>query len=333
MKKLLTCIGMVFLLLLTSCGNTSGDARSSPDPSSGNTFLEDGGAPSDVTVSPGDAQDSSESADGGYRTYVMDVPNDASIKHMESAWKWKEFSGSETHFADPNKAGDLKTALFEGKTYGGTYESSDRASGAQGCLTDCYGDRENGVKLYFSAEDGRFVGIFFERGSEVDSPKPDAIKDWESGLPVAETLASRYFPIAESRIERQPDADYETESGRIPLYTYVWRRYLGDFPTEEKITVSLTSKGDIKSLEAPTAGLFDDRAPVSVDREALAASVDGMMKLLYAEYYDDYSYSASRESLSFTAGGAPIVVSEMEVTLSGGSGVMNSRVLLLTTVG
>ena len=257
--------------------------------------------------------------DGIYNSFIVGYANDGIITKTEKSW----WSGQYENKSTVEKE---KSVFFQGINYQAEYKKSTLASSRHN-MTDIYYNTETGVEIYFSGN--RFAGIHFGHLllDYDDYNAKDNIIDESKALEMAKTVVQQYIDINEYKIEIS-----ENNVLGMPetyLYRVSFIKEKGGFETSDEAIVSITSKGDIRTLSLYDIGIFDDINVPIVDASKLQESIQTKIDKIYEKMQTHEILSIKKQFLSLSPEKDVVLVSEIEVKIDDST---NTSVVLVTYV-
>lgn len=199
-------------------------------------------------------------------------------------------------------------------------------------IVDCYKSDEDNLMVYLF-RDGSFAGFhkFFEKGYYYDDGNLEDSYDYARNLAIK--YAKDYIDVEEYVIEEKI-SDYSLQSDNIKtnLYTFYFVKYIDSFRTSDCLSITITSKGDIRTVNIGCREVFIDYPNISVDNESLTSTIDTKLKESYLKY-PYLSYEIERQTLTVTPQGSLAVVSDIHVSVGNSKSddnIQNTAVILTT---
>ena len=109
-------------------------------------------------------------------------------------------------------------------------------------------------------------------------------------------------------------------------------KYIDSFRTSDCLSITITSKGDIRTINIGCREVFIDYPNISVDNESLTSTIDTKLKEAYLKY-PYMSYEIERQTLTVTPQGSLAVVSDIHVSVGNSKSddnIQNTAVILTT---
>lgn len=240
-----------------------------------------------------------------YRSFISDCADDGIVKKTEMDWWNGQYENNSTVEKE-------KIVNFQGVNYQAEYEESTLPYSRYN-MKDVYYNSETGVEFYFS--DNQFAGIHFSHLLlDYDNYNAkDNIMDESKALKMAKAVVQQYVDINEYKIEIS--AKNVLGMPETYLYRVSFIKEIGGFETSDEAIVTITSKGDIRTLSLYDIGLYDDIKVPNVDASKLRESIYTKIDEIYEKYPKHEILSIENQSLSLSPQKDIVVVSEIHMKL------------------
>ena len=256
--------------------------------------------------------------DGIYESFISCYSNDGIIEKSEKSW-WNG------QYKNNNAVEKEKQVFFQGKNYRVEYKKSKLAYSRYN-ITDIYYNSETGIEVYFSGN--RFTGIHFGNlllDYDNYNSKDDII-DESKALVKAKNVVQQYIDIDEYKIDIRKNQVLGMPE--TSLYRVSFIKEKGGFDTSDEAIVTITSKGDIRTLSLYDIGLYDDIKIPSVDESKLQKSIETKINTIYEKTPQKIS-SIKKQFICLSPENELVVASELEVQIDD---VTNTAVTIVTYV-
>lgn len=237
-----------------------------------------------------------------YNSYICDMANDGIIKDMEKTW-WNGI---------PQKISSVeakKEISLHDVTYNCTYMQSDYGRFGS-YLQNTYKNENHSIEISLDATTNKIVGVHHpDLLNDEYSLKPDVYNTAEDAFPIARDLAAQYINVSDYSVEIDTWEKYS-----IKRFWFVFVKKIDGFNTSEKLTVFVTSKGDICSWNLCDIGLFDNKQ-INIDKDILEKSVEKKLNQIYSDNYE-FDYKIRQQTIAYSPEGDLVVVSQIEALLN-----------------
>ena len=260
-----------------------------------------------------------------YESYICGEGNAPGYAGSEKDW----WSGIDEYETLPNtrlevKNNDTNINVTYKKTYKAIGDIYTRRT---------YEDSKGNFKYYTEAETGNFTGFFYgiEPMREQDS-LPDIENFDTEVLNIADKYASEYIDISKYVRTVEDESEFYTIYENTKIIKITYTKYYGDIPTNDTVTIVITSKGFIKSIHLDNNGAFDSLTR-EIDMEKVEASVTEKVKASYNMPY--ISHTVDDQYLGFSPDGDLLVITLVEARYETGNAeypVLYTGLVIVTAV-
>lgn len=238
-----------------------------------------------------------------YDSFICDMANDGIITEFEKNW-WDGMP------KEDSMAEKEKQITLEGITYNCKYSHSEYSLYSS-ALENVYSDYPHTIDITIDSSNNKVIGFHKKNLLMYDySLKPDVYTTKEEAFLVAKAEAEQHINIDEYMVTATV---YQPKSIDVTEYQFDFVRYVDGFPTSERVYISVTSKGDIRTMHICNIDLFKDKT-ISIDKDVLAKSVENKLNEVYAQKYD-FTYKIVKQTLACSPEGEFVIVSQIEVSL------------------
>lgn len=258
-----------------------------------------------------------------YNSFVCDYANDGIITSAEKDW-W--IGGGQTR----QNAELQKNVTYENEVYRGIYKDSYIGVGTH-LMIDRYTDTEKGVILYYKSSTEQFSGIHFYSLLNDKYLSKEEPLDETGALEAAKKVVSQYIDVEEYHIDKEESIypqNAQTGDDMVKLFHFSFIRKINEFDTSDQAEITVTSKGDLFSLNLCDVGLFSEKEIPEINGTELTASIEKKLNDIYSKY-STYSYNIVNQTLTISTDDRMVVVSQIEVRLDDSH---NTGVILATEI-
>lgn len=111
--------------------------------------------------------------------------------------------------------------------------------------------------MYFNANNEEFVGVHFYEMLNDDYVKMADKENADSyAFETAKKIASQYIDIDMYEINISESLIPISSGENVTIYEYEFIRFLDGWPTSDRMYISITSKGDLRTLHVENVGLL-----------------------------------------------------------------------------
>ena len=261
-----------------------------------------------------------------YESYVTNTSNDGIVTSIEKNW----WSGGKNQdiLAKRSMSISIDNVKVDGEYQESYYATLDWQKQRE------Y-ESESGVVFHINDETNEMIG--FHKGAsrawlnEEFSIKTEHLSETEIEK-IADSYVSKYIDISEYKKEKSDDYPVYYNSREIPLYTYEYTKYRGEFRTYDHVYLQITANGTIRTFHIYNLSAFDTVTTDKIDKEKLAASIDEKIKNLYGEKCVSYRYEIMKQTLTFSPDKDLVVASQIEVYITDKGGNEYGSGLVLSTI-
>ena len=259
-----------------------------------------------------------------YASFIIDMANDGIVKNAEKEW-WLGVSYTDTS-VDNNKQieiENLERILQYDSSYYPKYSNTP---------VNRYRDDE--LQVLYDSVDNRIRGIHYTRLiSDNYFKKEDVPNSFEYTRNAAQKIASQYIDLDSYQLEYSTNTitDPNNNNQNVTLYTFNYVKYVGNFITTDRIYIQFTSKGDFRTLNIGTIGLFDKVDLSNIVQPSINESINQKLGSIYSNL-GEYSYSIVEQTLAYTPDGQLCIVSRIELDIYLDNGLSYSTGVVLATV-
>ena len=258
-----------------------------------------------------------------YDSYVCDMTNDGLIIDTEKTW-WNGIS------AIDNNALKNISLKFEESSFDCEYMYS--RLDYLDWRTKNYYLSDDGITIIIDSIDQTICG--FHKGRLTSELQMNDCADpYNEARKIAKQYASQYVDISKYSIEESDPYNYShTIDGKtveIPLYSFRFTKYVDDYPTSDRISVQITSKGTLRTLHINNIGAFDNIDLSILDSQKLDSTIDAKIRELYSNRVTTYSYTVEKNTLTYSPEGNLVIVSQIILRINND---YNTGVILATVI-
>ncbi len=258
-------------------------------------------------------------------TYVCDITTDGilGLEVLEKDW-W--IGGSTTTIN--SKAPKTLSIEFENNLYNCEYKDSSRS--VLGRTIDHYFS-DNDIEISVDSID-QTVRSFHKGVLTYEFLMKDLTDPHKEAMEIAKKYASKYIDISEYSLEESTYSISKLIDGeevKIPLYTFRFIKYVDTYPTSDKVSVHITSKGTLRTINVNNIGAFDNVDLSNLDSRELENNIDKKIRELYSNKVSTYSYTVEKNTLTYSPEGDLIIVSDVILNIDNGH---KTGVLLATVI-
>ena len=252
------------------------------------------------------------------------MTNDGVIQKAEKEWWIGKYEFN--NLAEQKKEIIIKNENFK-CDYLHTYLSKNSP-----ILLNVYRDIDKNAELYFNANNEEFVGVHFYEMLNDDYVKMADKENADSyAFETAKKIASQYIDIDMYEINISESLIPISSGENVTIYEYEFIRFLDGWPTSDRMYISITSKGDLRTLHVENVGLFEGKQNIFIDSTILNKSIETKLNSIYSKNYS-YSYEIINQTLTFTPEEQLAIISQIELELIKNGDKHNTGVVLTTII-
>lgn len=228
------------------------------------------------------------------------------------------------------------TVSFRGKSYTAPYIDTQQEHFCSYLRRQYIGEN---VRFNIREDTGELVYISFTGNSNYDTePLLEEVADPEkTAIAIADQVVADFAPLSDyERTVSAEDTSIEKNGVTYPctIYRILYMKYRCGLPTQDKFYVSVSSKGNFKSIVIGETGVFDALPENRIDLEAISKSVDAKIQEIYSKNsrYPYIRHEIKDQSLCYTPDHKFAVVSNVSVSMRDNTGSEISELVEITTL-
>lgn len=268
-----------------------------------------------------------------YNSYISDIANDGVLSSAEVSF-WDSCSWKDEEFTNT-----IHTVEFNGITYSGVYKSST-IDNYNSYISDTYMTEEM-YQFSVRRDTKELIHINFvsQKFLAAERLLEDVSDPEATAQSIAKQIASQYLTNPNSYKISIGDTKTVSGSGSndskpFTIHYVTFAKEHFGYESSDYMTVRVTSKGHILSVNIHDIGVFDDKN-INVDTALLEKSISEKVASTYAQTnFTVTNYTVERQILCISTENEICICSSIKVSLLMDDSIeMESGILIVTTIG
>lgn len=268
-------------------------------------------------------------SDCQYKTYIASVSNDGTRVAQEgNYWSYNA--------KIPEREKRSASCEFMGESITGEYLRT-RSAVFTSYTTDTYATSD-GKRFSVRSDTGELKSVNFLNREYHDSEPflEDVANPQETAVAIAAKVAKDYIQLSDYvqtvKEVRTTETERDGKTYCVTYYEVVFTKYIGGYPTRDRIVMEINSKGNITKFTKGDIGGLDDFS-LEVDSKKVNDSVIAKVNEVYSQKsYTVEQVNIEAQTLARTPEGHMGIASQVVVTFQEGDHALRTAVLMFTNL-